>query len=81
MRKPNQVIPPAPLIPISVLGEPFEHVIVDFVGPLPKMKSGNQFILMIMCTATRYPEAIPLHKITTKVLVKFFSGPRSELPL
>lgn len=34
--KPNQVIPPAPLIPIPVLSEPFEHVMVDCVGPLPK---------------------------------------------
>ncbi len=71
------MIPPAPLIPIPVLGEPFEHVIVDCVGPLPKSKSGNQFLLTIMCAATRYPEAIPLCKITAKavakVLIKFFT--------
>ncbi len=75
--KPNQVIPPTPLIPVPVIGEPFEHVIVDCVGPLPKAKSGNQFLLTVMCTATRYPEAIPLHKITAravvKVLIKFFT--------
>ncbi len=75
--KPNQVIPPAPLIPVPVIGEPFEHVIVDCVGPLPKAKSGNQFLLTVMCTATRYPEAIPLHKITAravvKALIKFFT--------
>ncbi len=71
------MIPPAPLIPIPVLGEPFEHVIVDCVGPLPKSKSGNQFLLTIMCAATRYPEAIPLRRITAKavvkVLIKFFT--------
>lgn len=75
--KPNQVIPPAPLCPIPVMGEPFEKVIVDCVGPLPKTKTGNQFLLTIMCASTRYPEAIPLRKITspviTKALVKFFS--------
>ncbi len=75
--KPNQVIPRAPLVPIPVMGEPFEHVIVDCVGPLPKSKSGNQYLLTIMCTATRFPEAIPLRKITAPVissaLVKFFS--------
>lgn len=75
--KPNQVVPPAPLVPIPVIGEPFEHVIVDCVGPLPKTKSGNQFLLTIMCTATRFPEAIPLRRITApvviKALVKFFS--------
>lgn len=75
--KPNQTIPRAPLVPIPVLGEPFEHVIVDCVGPLPKTKAGNQYLLTIMCTATRFPEAIPLRKITApvviKALVKFFS--------
>lgn len=75
--KPNQVIPPAPLCPIPVIGEPFEYVIIDCVGPLPKSKSGNQFLLTIMCLATRYPEAIPLRKITApavvKALLKFFS--------
>ncbi|CAI5691564.1 unnamed protein product [Oreochromis niloticus] len=75
--KPNQVIPAAPLKPIPVVGEPFEHVIVDCVGPLPKTKSGNQYLLTMMCTATRYPEAIPLRSLKTrgivKALVKFFS--------
>ncbi|XP_067261173.1 uncharacterized protein [Chanodichthys erythropterus] len=75
--KPNQVIPRAPLVPIPVIGEPFEHVIVDCVGPLPKSKSGNQYLLTIMCVATRFPEAIPLRKITAPVisnaLVRFFS--------
>lgn len=75
--KPNQRIPPAPLSPIPAIGEPFEHVMVDCVGPLPKTKSGNQFLLTMMCVATRFPEAIPLRKITApvviKALVKFFS--------
>ncbi|KAL2078791.1 hypothetical protein ACEWY4_026476 [Coilia grayii] len=31
--KPNQTIPPVPLYPIPVLGEPFSTVIVDIVGP------------------------------------------------
>lgn len=75
--KPNQVVSPAPLNPIPVLGEPFEHVLIDCVGPLKKSKSGNQFLLTVMCLATRFPEAIPLRKISTpvvvKALVKFFS--------
>uniref|UniRef100_A0AAZ3NMD4 Gypsy retrotransposon integrase-like protein 1 n=1 Tax=Oncorhynchus tshawytscha TaxID=74940 RepID=A0AAZ3NMD4_ONCTS len=74
--KPNQVIPPAPLCPIPVIGEPFKHVVV-VVGPLPKTKSGNQFLLTIMCMATRYSEAIPLQRITSpvvsKALIKFFT--------
>ena len=68
--KPNQKIPIAPLQPIPAFTEPFSHVIVDCVGPLPKTKAGNQYLLTIMCISTRFPEAIPLKKITSKVIVK-----------
>uniref|UniRef100_A0A8C1TD20 Gypsy retrotransposon integrase-like protein 1 n=1 Tax=Cyprinus carpio TaxID=7962 RepID=A0A8C1TD20_CYPCA len=75
--KPNQLIPPAPLSPIPVVGEAFEQVLVDCVGPLPKTKSGNQFLCTIMCRVTRFPEAVPLRKITApaivKTLLQFFS--------
>ncbi|XP_013889122.1 uncharacterized protein LOC106536397, partial [Austrofundulus limnaeus] len=62
--KPNQRVPPVPLKPIPAVGEPFERVLVDCVGPLPRTKDGNQFLLTVMCAATRFPEAIPLRKIT-----------------
>lgn len=39
--KPNQVLKPVPLKPIAATGEPFEHLIVDCVGPLPRLKSGS----------------------------------------
>lgn len=68
--KPNQVIPPAPLCPILVIDQPFDHVIVDCVGPLPRTKCGNQYLLTIMCAATRFAEAIPLNKIKAKSVVK-----------
>ncbi len=75
--KPNQAIPPAPLKPIPVIGEPFERIIIDCVGPLPKTKSGHTYLLTIMCAATRYPEAIPLRSLRAKAIVKaltsFFS--------
>ena len=75
--KPNQKIPPAPLRPIPAFEEPFSRVIVDCVGPLPRTKSGNQYLLTMMCASTRFPEAIPLRTITaknvSKALVKFFT--------
>ncbi len=75
--KPNQRIPRAPLHPIPAFGEPFSHVIIDCVGPLPKTRAGNQYLLTIMCTATRFPEAIPLRNIRAhnivKALTKFFT--------
>ncbi len=35
---PNQVIPPAPLVPIPAIGEPFEHVII---------RGGHRLIFLI----------------------------------
>ena len=75
--KPNQTIPKAPLQPIPAVQEPFSRIIVDCVGPLPKTRSGNQYLLTIMCASTRFPEAIPLRNIKgktiVKALIKFFT--------
>ena len=75
--KPNQKPPVAPLKPISMVEEPFIRVLVDCVGPLPKTRSGNNYLLTIMCVATRFPEAIPLRNIKArniiKALIKFFT--------
>ncbi|XP_068211743.1 uncharacterized protein [Palaemon carinicauda] len=75
--KPNQIIKPAPLQPIPVLPEPFDKVILDCVGPLPKSKKQNQYTITIMCSSIRYPDAYPLRNISSKtlipVLIKFFT--------
>ena len=75
--KPKQVIPIAGLQPIPAFDEPFSRIIIDCVGPLPKTKSGNEYILTIMCASTRFPEAMPLRNIKAKTivraLVKFFT--------
>ena len=68
--KPNECIPTAPLQPIPVLTEPFEKIIIDCVGPLPKTRKGNQYMLTILDPTTRYPEAYPLKNISTKSIVK-----------
>lgn len=54
---------------MSVMAEPFERLILDCVGPLPKTKSRYQYVLTIMCTTTRFPVAVPLRVI--KALVTF----------
>lgn len=75
--KPNQTIPKAPLQPIPAFEEPFSRIIIDCVGPLPKTRSGHQYLLTIMCASSRYPEAIPLRSISARIilkeLVKFFT--------
>ena len=67
----NQKIPHVPLQPIPAFEEPFSRVLIDCVGPLPK--SGNDYLLTIMCTSTRFPEAIPLRNIKAKTIVKALS--------
>ncbi|KAJ1125017.1 hypothetical protein NDU88_003457 [Pleurodeles waltl] len=67
--------PKAPLIPLPVVGVPFERVGVDIVGPLdPPTASGNRFILVVVDHATRYPEAIPLRTTTAPAVAKALLG-------
>ncbi len=75
--KPNQVLKPAPLKPIQAAGEPFEHLLVDCVGPLPHSKSGSNYLFTVMCLNTRFPAAYPLRSTTShsivRVLTQFIS--------
>ena len=75
--KPNQKPSAAPLKPIPAIDEPFSRVLIDCVGPLPKTRSGNQYLLTITCMATRFPEAVPLRNLKAptiiKALIRFFT--------
>ena len=66
---PNVKIPKAPLITIPSVGEPFEEVVIDVVGPLPRTKSGKEYVLTLMDRVSRYPEAIPLSSVRSIVIV------------
>ena len=67
----------APLIPLPIVEEPFQRIAMDIVGPLPRSRSGNRYILVICDYATRYPEAVPLKSIdaehVAEELVKLFA--------
>ncbi|XP_068215900.1 uncharacterized protein [Palaemon carinicauda] len=75
--KPNQKITKAPLIPIPAVEEPFTQIVIDIVGPLPKTKTGFQYMLTIMDRTTRFPEVIPVRGIKSGIVIKhlmdFFS--------
>ncbi len=60
----------APVVERPILAEPFESVAIDLVGPLPKGKGGNRYILTYICLATRWPEAVPLKSITAKAVME-----------
>ncbi|XP_066975378.1 uncharacterized protein [Macrobrachium rosenbergii] len=76
MGKPNQTIPKAPLNPIPAIGEPFVELVIDVVGPLPRTKSGFTHLLTVMDRASRYPDAFPMKRITSRAvfekLIEFF---------
>ena len=72
--KPHQKPPRAPLQPIPAFEEPFSTLIIDCVGPLPRTGSGKQYILTIMCSSTRFPEAVPLRSIRTPAICEALKG-------
>lgn len=75
--KPSQNIKSAPLLPIPIITQPFEHLIIDCVSPLPHSKSGSNYLLTVMCLNTRYPAAYPLlsfpARSVDKTLTQFIS--------
>ena len=50
---------PLPVAREQLAGEPFERVIAGCVGPLPRSKSGNTFLLTVICARTHFLEANP----------------------
>ena len=66
----NRKPPRAPLIPFPIVREPFERLAMDIVGPLPRSRSENRYILVLVNYATRYLEAIPLKSIDTEVVAE-----------
>ena len=58
------------LHPIKV-GEPFERIGIDFVGPLEKTKKGNRYILVVTDYLTKWPEAKAMKEATAKNVIEF----------
>jgi transposase InsO family protein len=59
--------PRAELHSLPVVTEPFKHIAIDIVGPLPTChETGNRFILTVIDLCTHYPEAIPLKDHTAQ---------------
>ncbi len=66
-----------PLVPLPIMGEPFQRIAMDVIGPLPKSRRGKRYILVICDYATRFPEAIPIRSVDAEAvaeeLVNLFS--------
>ena len=60
--------------PLPVISVPFSRIAMDIVGPLPRSRTGNRYILVLCDYATRYPEAIPLGTIDTEHIAEQLIG-------
>ena len=68
--KAQHMPPPVPLQPLPTFPVPFSRVMIDCVGPLPKTKKQNEYLLTILDMTTRFPEAVPLRNIRAKTIVE-----------
>ena len=60
-----------PLGSMPLIVTAFKRVAVDIVGPIaPPSEAGHQYILTLFNYAARYPEAVPLKKITTEAVAE-----------
>ena len=67
---PHRKVPKAQLIPLPIISEPFQRIALDIVGPLPRSRSGNRYVLVICDYATRFPEAVPLRSIEAEKIAE-----------
>ncbi|XP_037774704.1 uncharacterized protein LOC119571495 [Penaeus monodon] len=64
-------VPKVPLQKTPLIDTPFKRVAVDLVGPIkPASSEGHRYILTLVDYATRYPEAVPLKRITTEAVAE-----------
>ena len=55
--------PRTPMVPLPIIEEPFHRIAMNIVGPLPRSRAGNKYILVVCDYATRYQEAFTLKSI------------------
>ena len=63
-------LPRAETVPMPLVARPFERIAMDLVGPLPRTRRGNRFILTIVDYATQHPEAIELPSTEAKRMAR-----------
>jgi len=54
------------------ISEPFDTICADFIGPLPRSKSGNSMLLVFFDAVSKWVELVPLRKATSAHLEKSF---------
>lgn len=52
-----------------VVQKPFQRMYIDFVGPLPRSKAGNKFVLVCVDAFTRFVWLVPSGGATTQIVI------------
>ena len=60
----------APLVPLPITTQPFSRIAMDIVGPLPRSRRGNRYVLVVCDYANRYPEAVALRSIDAETIAE-----------
>lgn len=62
-------LPKAPLhhrVPTTA----FEVISIDLMGPYPRSKNGNRYVITVMDLFTKWLEAYPIPKVTTTIITR-----------
>ena len=59
-----------PLHPIKV-GQPFDHIVIDLIGPCPRSKNKNRYIITAIDYLTKWPEAKAVPNKEASTIAKF----------
>ena len=80
-RKKNKDTPPANSAPIRA--EPFSHIGIDVMGPLPRTLTGKRYIILAVDFFTKYIEATAVEDADAQTVTKFIHSDiicRHEVP-
>ena len=67
----NGNVKKVPLGSMPLIDMPFKRVAVDIIAPIaPLSEAGHRYILTLVNYTARYPEAVPLKKITTEAVAE-----------
>ena len=65
----KDIVTKVPLGSMPLIDTSFKRIAVDIFGPIaPLSEAGHWYILTLVDYATRYPEAVPIKKITTEAV-------------
>ena len=53
---------------------PYQLISADLIGPYPRSKLGNQYVLVVVDWFTKYVHVNPMQKATTKGIIKFIEN-------